>query len=349
MKAAITGVGHFVPEGRLTNSDLEKVVDTSDEWITARTGIRERRILDQDQGTSTMAVKAAQMVLEQTGTRAEDLELILVATVTPDMTVPPMAALVQHELKAVNSWGYDINGACAGFVCALATGVQFIETGRHRKVLVIGADKMSAIVNYGDRNTCVLFGDAAGAVLLEPARENETGIEDVEVHLDGSGKDFLFMEGGGSLHPASEETVAKEMHYIFQDGKAVFKQAVTRMADVSASILKRNGLQGCDVKLLIPHQANQRIIDAVTARLKLNREQVVINIEKYGNTTAATIPLAMSEAYRSGRMDKGDRIVLSAFGAGYTWGSILLRWALPREAVPDNDVETVADYQELAN
>jgi len=349
MKAAITGIGHFVPEQRLANADLEKMVDTDDEWITTRTGIRERRILEKNKATSFMAVKAAEMVLEQTGTRADELELILVATVTPDMMVPPTAALVQKELEAVNSWGFDLNAACAGFVCALATGAQFIESGRHRKVLVVGADKMSSIVNYRDRNTCVLFGDAAGAVLLEPTQKADTGIEDIEIHLDGSGTDFLYMKGGGSLHPASHDTVDHDMHFIYQDGRTVFKQAVTRMADVSVSILKKNHLQGRDVQLLIPHQANLRIIDAVGARMKLAPENVVVNIEKYGNTTAATIPLAMSEAYRSGKMDTGDRIVLCAFGAGYTWGSILLRWALPRVERKDETEASVGDYKKLAN
>jgi len=349
MKAAITGIGHFVPDRRLTNADLETMVETNDEWITSRTGIRERRILDKDKGTSYMALQAARMVLEKTGTRAEELEVILVATVTPDMMVPPTAALVQKELNAVNSWGFDLNGACAGFVCALATGAQFIESGRYRKVLIIGADKMSSIVNYQDRNTCVLFGDAAGAVLLEPTRQEQHGIEDMELHLDGSGKDFLYMQGGGSLHPASHETVANDMHYVYQDGRSVFKQAVTRMADVSVSILKKNNLQGGDLRLLIPHQANLRIIDATANRLNLEPEKVVVNIEKYGNTTAATIPLAMSEAYQAGKMDRGDRIVLCAFGAGYTWGGILLRWALPRVERKDKTEASAGDYKKLAN
>lgn len=328
MRAIISGVGHYIPDQKLTNKDLEKMVDTTDEWITTRTGIKERRILEKNKGTSYMAVKAAEMVLEQRGILADELDLIIVATVTPDMMFPTTAALVQKELNATNCWGFDLNGGCTGFVCALATASQFIETGKHKKVMVIGADKMSAIIDYEDRNTCVLFGDAAGAVILEPSKDDSIGFEDFILHIDGSGGNSLYMPAGGSLLPPSHETVDKKMHYVYQDGKTVYKHAVTGMTDVSVKIMKRNKLTGKDIKLLIPHQANFRIIDAVAKKMKLNQDQVIINIDKYGNTTAATIPLAMSEAYQEKRMSKGDWIVLSAFGAGFTWGSLLLRWAI---------------------
>jgi 3-oxoacyl-[acyl-carrier-protein] synthase-3 len=328
MRAIISGVGHYVPDKILSNSDLEKMVDTDDEWITSRTGIKERRILDKDKGTSYMATKAAQVVLEETLTAPDELDLILMATVTPDMPVPSAASFVQRNLGASNSWGFDINGGCTGFMCALTTGAQFIESGRHKKVLVIGADKMSAITNYEDRTTCVLFGDAAGAVLLESGEKDDLGIEDFILHLDGDGAESLAIAGGGSLYPASQETVDKKMHYIFQDGKTVFKHAVVGMADVSARIVKRNNLGDKDIRFFIPHQANYRIIDAAAKKIGLDPERVVINIDKYGNTTAATIPLAMSETYRAKKLNKGDWIVLAAFGAGFTWGSVLLRWAI---------------------
>ena len=328
MRAIITGVGHFVPDQKLTNKDLEQMVDTSDEWITTRTGIKERRILEKDKGTSYMGIKAVQMVLEQRGISADELDLLLVSTATPDMMFPSTAALIQKELKATNCWGFDLSAGCAGFVCALATASQFIETGKYKKIMVIGADKMSSIVNYEDRNTCVLFGDAAGAVLLEPSNTDDLGIEDFLLYLDGSGDKSLYMAGGGSLMPATLETVENKMHYLYQDGKTVFKFAVTNMADVSKKILEKNRLSGEDIKLFIPHQANLRIIDAAVKKMKINRDQVVINIENYGNTTTATIPLAMSEAYQEGMMQKGDWIVLSAFGAGYTWGSLLFKWAI---------------------
>ncbi|MGD9182941.1 MAG: beta-ketoacyl-ACP synthase III, partial [Desulfobacterales bacterium] len=293
-----------------------------------RTGIKERRILDKEKGTSYMATQAAEVVLEETQTSPDELDLILLATVTPDMPVPSAASFIQRNLGATNSWGFDINGGCTGFMCALATGVQFIESDRHKKVLVIGADKMSAITNYEDRTTCVLFGDAAGAVLLEASEENDLGIKDFILHLDGSGAESLTIAGGGSLYPASRETVDQKMHYIYQDGKTVFKHAVVGMADVSAKILERNNLTDKDIKFFIPHQANYRIIDAAAKKMGLRSEQVVININKYGNTTAATIPLAMSETYRDNKLKKGDWVVMAAFGAGYTWGSVLLRWAI---------------------
>ena len=328
MRAIISGVGHYVPDKILSNRDLEEMVDTNDEWITSRTGIKERRILDKEIGTSYMATKAAQVVLEETHTAPEDLDLILFATVTPDMPVPSAASFVQRDLGASNSWGYDINGGCTGFMCALTTGASFIESGRHKKVLVIGADKMSAITNYEDRSTCVLFGDGAGAVLLEAYDNDDLGIEDFILHLDGSGAESLSIEAGGSIYPASHETVDKKMHYIYQDVRTVFKHAVVGMADVSAKIVERNNLSDNDIRFLIPHQANYRIIDATAKKIGLDPERVVINISKYGNTTAATIPLALSETYRANKLQKGDWIVLAAFGAGFTWGSVLLRWAI---------------------
>ena len=327
MQAIITGVGHFAPENKLTNKDLEQMVDTNDEWITTRTGIKERRILGKDKGTSFMAVKAAEMILSQKNISADELDLIIVATVTPDMLVPATAALVQKELNASNCWGFDLNGGCTGFVYALSIASQFIETGKHQKVMVIGADKMSAIVDYEDRNTCVLFGDAAGAVLLEPSN-NDLGIKDFILHLDGNGYKSLYMDAGGSLKPASQETISKKQHYVYQDGKAVFKRAVTDMADVSLLIMEKNNLTGKDIRFLIPHQANYRIIDAIAKKMELDEDHVVVNISKYGNTTAATIPLAMSEAYQDNLMKKGDWIVISAFGAGFTWGSCLFKWAM---------------------
>ncbi len=328
MRTIIAGVGHFVPDRKLSNKDFEEMVDTNDEWITTRTGIKERRILDKNKGTSHMAAKAAKMVLKQTQISADEIDLIIVATVTPDRPVPATAAFVQKQLNAKNCWGYDLNGGCTGFLCALATGSQFIETGRHQKVLVIGADKMSSIINYKDRTTCVLFGDAAGAVLLEPSNDDGLGVEDFILHLDGLGADYLEIPAGGSLQPASRETVAQNLHFVYQDGRTVFKHAVSGMAEVSAEIMEKNKLTNKDIKCLIPHQANLRIIDAAAKRMGLNPDQVVINISKYGNTTAATIPLAMSEAYQEHKIRKGDWIVISAFGAGFTWGSLLLKWAI---------------------
>lgn len=328
MRAMITAVSHYVPERVLNNADLEKIVDTNDEWITTRTGIKERRILDKNLGASYMAVKAAREVLEQRGVSASELDLIVFATVTPDTPVPTAAALVQKELGAENCGGFDVNGGCSGFLCALTTGAQFVESGRYRKVMVIGADVMSAITDYEDRNTCILFGDAAGVVLLEPTDHPDQGIEDFELHLNGHGAPFLSIPGGGSLQPASHETVDQRLHYVRQDGKRVFKEAVKGMKTVVESLLKKNNVDARDIKLFIPHQANKRIIDAVASALNLTSEQVYINIQRYGNTTAATIPMAMSEAYQEKIMQKGDRIVLGAFGAGFTWGGILLKWAL---------------------
>lgn len=328
MRAIISGTGHFVPEKRLTNADLEQMVETDDEWITSRTGIKERRILEKDKGLSYMAAEAAQMILDENNIPADELDLIIVATSTPDMMIPSAAALVQEKLKAGKCWGFDLNAGCTGFIYALATGSQFIETGRYRKVMVIGADKMSSIINYKDRNTCIIFGDGAGAVLLEPSEDESLGIRDFILRLDGSGSPYLNVPAGGSLLPASPETVEKKMHCVVQDGKTVFKHAVAGMSDLSAELMKRNGLGAGDIKLLIPHQANIRIIDSVAKKLGLKPGQVVVNIEKYGNTTAGTIPIAMSEAFHKKMMTRGDRIVVSAFGAGFAWGSLLLVWAI---------------------
>jgi len=328
MRAMITGLGHSVPETRLTNQDLEKLVDTNDKWITSRTGIKERRVLGKDKGTSDMAVQAAINAMAQRNISADDIDLIIVATVTPDMIVPSTAAFVQKKLNARNCWGYDLNAGCSGFVCALATGAQFIESGRHQKVLVIGADKMTAIMDYQERNTCILFGDGAGAVILEPCPDNDNGIIDFSMHLDGTGEKFLCMPGGGSLHPATHETVDKRLHYLYQEGKTVFKYAIRGISEDSAELLEKNRLSSNDVDVFIPHQANIRIMEAVADKLKLDPDKMVVNIEKYGNTTAATIPLAMSEAYQQGKMHPGDLILLSAFGAGFAWGSILFKWAI---------------------
>lgn len=326
-RAIISGVGHYVPEKILSNQDLEKMVDTTDEWIVSRTGIKERRILGEGKGSSFMGALAAKLALEDAGVDADEIELIVVATVTPDMFFPSTACLIQHEIGAKNAWGVDINGACTGFIYAVAMAAQFIESGRYKKVLVVGTDKMSAITDYTDRNTCVLFGDAAGAVVLERSRQSKTGIIDYLLKSDGSGQNYLYMKGGGSLHPATHETVDKKMHYIYQDGRTVFKFAVNGMADITEEIVRKNKIRSKEIKLFIPHQANLRIIDAAAQRLKLSPDQVLINIDRYGNTTAATIPLGLSEANQNGKLKKGDIIVLAAFGAGFTWGSMLIRWS----------------------
>ncbi len=301
------------------------MVETNDEWIKSRTGISERRMVAPGQATADMGTRAAQALLEKSGRKPEDVDVIVVATVTPDMFFPSTASMIQHNIGATNAWGFDLSGACTGFLYALQTGANFIESGRYSTVMVIGADTMSAIVDYTDRNTCILFGDAAGAVLLE-AGNSDRGVIDAKLHLDGSGGKYLYMSAGGSLLPASHETVDKKQHYIYQDGKAVFKVASKGMADVSHEILERNGYSGSDVKLFIPHQANKRIIDVSAKRLGLDPEQVVINIGNYGNTTAATIPLGIDESVEQGKLKEGDLLLMAAFGAGYTWGSMLVRW-----------------------
>jgi 3-oxoacyl-[acyl-carrier-protein] synthase-3 len=328
IRAKISGVGHYVPSKVLTNADLEKMVDTTDEWISSRTGIKERRILDDGKGSSYMGSYAAIRALEEAKVNAENIELIVVATITPDMMFPSTACLIQEQINAKNAWAVDISGACTGFIYAAAMGAQFIESGRYQKVLVIGADKMSSITNYKDRNTCVLFGDAAGAVVLETSENSEYGILDYLLGSDGSGKEYLYQKGGGSLHPATYDTIDKGWHYIYQDGRTVYKYAVAGMADITEEIVKKHNIRSEDIRLFIPHQANQRIIDAVAKRIKLPNEKVLSNIDKYGNTTAATIPLGLSEAYHNGELKKGDILVFSAFGAGFTWGSMLVKWAI---------------------
>jgi len=324
--AKISALGTYVPPRLLTNEDLEKLVETSNEWILERTGIRQRHIADKGVATSDLAVEAARAALAERGVSATELDAILVATVTPDMLFPATACLVQDKLGAKGAWGFDISAACSGFVYALQTGAQFIQTGAHKKVLVIGADVMSSIIDYSDRATCVIFGDGAGAVLVEPAADGEEGLIDFLHEVDGSGGRALYMPGGGSLHPATCETVEKKMHYVHQDGQAVFKYAVRKMADVCDRLLQRNGFKGCDVNVFIPHQANRRIITACANRLKLAEESVVVNIGEYGNTTAGTIPLAMETARQQGKMKKGDLVLLAAVGAGFTVGATLLRW-----------------------
>jgi 3-oxoacyl-[acyl-carrier-protein] synthase-3 len=323
--AAITAVGHYLPEDRLTNADLEAMVDTNDEWIRTRTGIRERRILrDPTKATAFMATEAAKMALDKRGLAPEDIDLILLATVTPDMVFPATACLVQDQLGATNAWGFDISAACSGFLYALSTGARFIETGAHQRVLVIGADTMTRIVDYTDRTICVIFGDGAGAVILE-ADETGHGLIDAVSYVDGSGATSLNMLGGGSLHPATHETVDARLHYARQDGKAVFKRAVVGMADAAVEVMARNGLTGDDVRYLVPHQANLRIIDATARRMGISDDKVMINIDRYGNTTAATLPLCLADWEHELR--RGDNIVLAAFGGGFTWGASYVRWA----------------------
>jgi 3-oxoacyl-[acyl-carrier-protein] synthase-3 len=326
-KATITAVSHYVPEEILSNKDLEKMVDTNDEWIRTRTGIRERHLLTKG-ATSDMALKAVEILLKNRGINAKEIDLIIVATITPDMMLPTTACLVQNGIGAINAWAFDLNAACSGFLYALSVGARFIETGQHSKVVIVGADKMSSITDYTDRNTCILFGDAAAAVLLEPTEEKEYGIIDERFYSDGSGGPYLNIKGGGSLHPPTHETVDKKMHYVYQDGKSVFKSAVIGMAEVSVEILERNHLTGEDIAWLVPHQANLRIIDATAERMGIDRSKIMINIDKYGNTTAATIPLCLSEWWQAGLLKRGQKIVLSAFGAGYTWGAILIKWSL---------------------
>lgn len=325
MRAAITAVGHYVPPDRLTNADLEKMIDTNDEWIRTRTGISERRILkDPTKATSFMAAEAAKEILAKRGIGADEVDAIIVATVTPDMFFPPTASLVQKEIGATKAFGYDLSAACSGFLFALTTGASLVESGRYQKVLVIGADKMSAITDYTNRNTCILFGDGAAGVLLEPNTEGN-GLIDTVHRTDGNNWEYLCMHGGGSLNPPSHETIANKWHYLHQEGQPVFKLAVTAMADSAAEIMQRNHLTGDDVAYLIPHQANLRIIDATARRMGLSMDKVTLNIERYGNTTAATIPLCLYEW--ESKFQKGDNLVLAAFGGGFTWGASYLKWA----------------------
>lgn len=325
--AVITGVGMFVPDKILDNKYFESIVDTNDEWIRTRTGIKERRILEKG-GTSTLATNAVKDLMESTNTDPLDIDLIIIATVTPDMLFPSTAALVQDNIGAKNAWGYDLSAACSGFLFALESGANFIQSEKYKKVIVVGADKMSSIVDYTDRNTCILFGDGASAVLLEPSKDQSIGIKQSILHLDGSGRNDLFMKAGGSLNPASIETVQNREHYVYQDGKAVFKVAVKGMADVSVEVMERSNLNSKDIAYLVPHQANLRILDATAKRMGLSSDKVTVNIQKYGNTTAATIPLCLTEYYRDGKFKKGDNLILAAFGGGYTWGSMHIVWGM---------------------
>ncbi|MGB1030964.1 MAG: beta-ketoacyl-ACP synthase III [Flavobacteriales bacterium] len=323
--AAITAIGGYLPETVLSNADLEKMVDTTDEWIKSRTGISERRILKgEGLGTSDMAKGAVEQLLKKRGIGADEIDLVICCTVTPDMVFPATANIICDKIGAKNAWGFDLGAACSGFLYGLTTGSKMIESGFCKKVVVVGADKMSSIVDYTDRTTCVIFGDGAGAVLLEPSVD-ETGVLDAKLYSDGSGKEFLHQKAGGSVKPASHETVDNKEHFIFQDGKPVFKAAVTNMADVSAEIMERNNLSSDDVAWLVPHQANLRIIDATARRMGVSDEKVMINIQKYGNTTSGTIPLCLVDW--ESRLKKGDNIVLAAFGGGFTWGAVYVKWA----------------------
>ena len=324
--AKITGVAGYVPPKVLTNADLEKMVDTNDEWIRTRTGIRERHIAGNGTATSDLATEAAKLLLAQTHMDPTEIDLIVVASVTPDMFFPATACLVQDRLGAKRAWGFDLSAACSGFAYGLTVGAQFVGSGAHKKVVVIGADVMSSILDYKDRATCVLFGDGAGAVLLEPARDGE-GILDFSHDVDGSGGQYLYMPGGGSLHPSSRETLEKNMHVVHQEGSQVFKYAVRRMAELTACLLERNGFTSDDLALVVPHQANLRIIRAMQQRLGVDDSKVMVNIDKYGNTTGGTIPLGLRDATEQGRLRKGDLVLLAAVGAGYTTGGVLLRWA----------------------
>jgi 3-oxoacyl-[acyl-carrier-protein] synthase III len=324
--AKITGVAGYVPPKVLTNADLERMVETNDEWIRTRTGIRERHIAEEGTASSHLATEAAKALLAKTKTDPSEIDLIIVASVTPDMFFPATACLVQDRLGAKRAWGFDLSAACSGFAYALTVGAQFVGSGAHRKVVVIGSDVMSSILDYKDRSTCVLFGDGAGAVLVEPAKDGE-GILDFSHDVDGSGGQYLYMPGGGSLHPSTHETIDKNMHVVHQEGSQVFKYAVRRMAELAACLLERNGFSSDDLALVVPHQANLRIIRAMQQRLGLEDSKVMVNIDKYGNTTGGTIPLGLRDAVDQGRLKKGDLVLLAAVGAGYTTGGLLLRWA----------------------
>jgi 3-oxoacyl-[acyl-carrier-protein] synthase-3 len=323
--AAVTGVGAYVPDYVLTNAELEKMVDTTDEWITTRTGIKERRILKgEGQGTSVMGIKAVQLLLDKTGTAATDVDLIICATTTPDLVFPATANIISAGVGAINAFSFDMQAACSGFLFALATGAQYIQSGMYRKVIVVGADKMSSIVDYTDRSNCIIFGDGAGCVLLEPNTDG-FGLLDQVLRTDGTGEQYLYQKAGGSRRPASVETVTNREHFMYQEGATVFKFAVTNMANVAAQVMERNHLTNDDVAFLVPHQANKRIIDATANRMGVGPEKVMLNIQRYGNTTNATIPLCLSD-YEP-QLRKGDNLILAAFGGGFTWGSIFLKWA----------------------
>jgi 3-oxoacyl-[acyl-carrier-protein] synthase III len=324
--AKITGLACYVPPRVVTNDDLAKVVETSDEWIRTRTGIRERHVVDPGMATSHMATEAARQLIAERQLDPKEIDLIVLASVTPDMFFPATACLVQDRIGATNAWGFDLSAACSGFLYALTVGAQFVGAGTHKKALVIGSDTMTSILNYEDRATCVLFGDGAGAVLVEPAGEGE-GILDFHHDIDGSGGSHLYMPGGGSLHPSTRETVEKKMHYVHQEGQQVFKYAVRRMADVACQLVERNGFTSDDIAAIVPHQANLRIIRAMQERLGVADSKVMVNIDRFGNTTAGTIPLGLRDAVEQGRLKKNDLALLVSVGAGYTTGGILLRWA----------------------
>jgi 3-oxoacyl-[acyl-carrier-protein] synthase-3 len=327
--AGITGVGMSFPENRLTNADLEKLVDTDDQWIVERTGIKERRIVEKGTGASVHGAKAAEQALEHAGITPMDVDMIIVPTVTPDMVFPPTAGLIQEKIGAKNAWGFDLEGACSGFIFALQNARAQVEAGHANRVLVVGTEVMSAITDYEDRNTCILFGDGAGAVVVERVDESRGGIIDAINRLDGSGAKYLHMVAGGSLNPSSAETVAGRKHYVYQEGRDVYKFAVKGMAGITAEIVEKNGYTGADVDLFVPHQANIRIIEAAQRRVGLEDRQVCITIDRFGNTTSASIPSALRVALDEGRLKEGHLVVLCAFGAGFTWGSTLLRWTAP--------------------
>ncbi len=331
IKAAITAVGGHVPDFVMTNDELAKIVDTNDEWITSRTGIKERRVLKEaGKASSDMMVIAIEELLKKRGIGADEIDLLIVGTITGDLIFPSTANIICDKIGAKNAWGYDLSAACSGFIFALATGSQFIETGKYKKVVIAGVDKMSAILNYEDRATCVIFGDGGGAVLLEPS-EDDCGVQDFILKSDGSGRNFLFQEGGGSLNPPTHETIDKKMHFVHQEGQTVFKHAVVNMAEVSAEIMTKNNLTSDDVTWLLPHQANKRICEATANRMGLSLDKMLMNIERYGNTTAGTIPLLLWDYEK--RFKKGDNLILSAFGGGFTWGSIWIKWAYDGDKV----------------
>jgi len=329
IRAAISGIGAFLPEYRLTNDELSTLVDTSDEWIMQRIGIKERRILKvPGKATSDMGTAAVRELLEKTNTRPEEIDLLICATITPDSPLPSTANMICHKARLLNAWSYDLNAACSGFIFALATGASFVETGRYKKVVIVAADMMSSIIDYTDRTTCPLFGDGAAAVLLEPTTAEE-GIIDYMNYTDGKGRNYLYVKAGGSRYPTSAETLANREHYLRQEGTAVFKNAVSRMADVAVNMMQKHGITAENLAWLVPHQANMRIIEAVARRMDLSPNQVMINIQKYGNTTAATVPLCLYDYEK--QLKKGDNLILSAFGAGFTWGALYLKWAYDGE------------------
>ena len=325
MNAKITATAHNTPEKIMTNHDLEKLVDTSDKWIRSRTGITQRHVVGENEASSDISTRIAETLMEKRGISADEIDVIIVGTVTPDYFTPSTAALVQKNIGATNAWGFDLSAACSGYIYGLETGATFIRSGQYNKVMVIGVDTMTSILDFKDRDTCVIFGDGGGGTILEPT-ENDTGILDSILHMDGNGGEYLIIPGGGSRIPATVESVKSRQHFIKQDGKTVYKFAVRGMADVSEEILSRNNLSGEDIALFIPHQANKRIIDAAAERCGISSEKVLINIDRYGNTTAGTIPIAMNEAVENNQIKDGDYILLASFGAGFTWGSILIKW-----------------------